>query len=65
MRRSKKSNIGKKLILPIICIVIVVITFVLLFDMKKKAGNNDRLLGGCELENKNGLIYGAQIYYRF
>lgn len=41
MRRSKKSNIGKKLILPIICIVIVVITFVLLFDMKKKAGNNE------------------------
>lgn len=36
MRRSKKSSMGIKIILPIICVIIVIVTFVLLFDMKKK-----------------------------
>lgn len=43
----------KKIIFPAICVLVVVITFVLLFDMQKKAGEiaNARDLNSIDMEN--------------
>lgn len=41
MSRVKKENKNYiKIILPVICVVVVIVTFVLLFDMKNKTENN-------------------------